>query len=73
MVPFLDFYERKYYKFMLGLFRKKSEKSKLQEKYNALLKEAYDLSKISRLKSDMKMVEAGSVLKKIETLEKYDA
>ena len=54
---------------MLGIFKKKSELSKLYDAYNVLIKEAYDLSKVNRLKSDRKTAEAGSILKKIETLE----
>lgn len=56
---------------MLGIFKRKSEKSILLEKYDKLMKQAYDLSKVNRLQSDMKAVEAGKLLKRIDALEKY--
>ena len=53
---------------MFGLFKKKSEVEKLQSKYEALLKEAFELSKINRSKSDQKTFEADEVYKQIEIL-----
>ena len=53
---------------MFGIFKKKTELEKLQIKYEALLKEAYDLSKIDRRKSDQKTFEADEVSKQIEVL-----
>ncbi len=53
---------------MFGLFKKKSRKEKLLEKYNKLLKESFKLSKINRKASDEKMFEANEVLKEIESL-----
>ncbi len=53
---------------MFGLFKKKTELEKLEIKYKALLKEAYDLSKIDRSKSDQKTLEAVKVSKQIEIL-----
>ena len=53
---------------MFGLFKKKSEADKLQEKYKSLMKEAFELSKINRTKSDEKTAEAEEILKKIEAL-----
>jgi hypothetical protein len=55
---------------MFGLFKKKSEKEKLQEQYKKLLKESFDLSKSNRTASDAKQAEADVILKKIEALEK---
>ncbi len=55
---------------MFGIFKKKTEVEKLQIKYKALLKEAYDLSKINRSKSDQKTFEAEEVYKQIEILNK---
>lgn len=52
---------------MFGFGRSKLEK--LQEKYNRLLKEAYELSHEDRSKSDAKNAEADKVLKEIESLE----
>lgn len=53
---------------MFGLFKKKSEKEKLQSQYEALLKEAYSLSTTNRKLSDQKTAEADQVLKKMEQL-----
>ena len=55
---------------MFGIFKKKTELEKLQSKYKALLKEAYDLSKINRSKSDQKTFEAEEIYKQIEILNK---
>tara|TARA_B100000780_G_C20756504_1_gene300526 strand:- start:125 stop:304 length:180 start_codon:yes stop_codon:yes gene_type:complete len=55
---------------MFGIFKKKTEVEKLQGKYKALLKEAYDLSKINRSKSDQKTFEAEEIYKQIEILNK---
>ncbi len=53
---------------MLGLFKRKTEIEKLEIKYRALLKEAYELSKTNRSKSDEKIFEAEEVLKQMEIL-----
>lgn len=53
---------------MFGLFKKKTEVEKLQEKYQKLMKEAFDLSKTNRKASDDKYAQADEVQKKIETL-----
>ena len=54
---------------MFGLFKKKSEKEKLMAQQEQMLKEAYDLSKIDRTKSDAKTAEAEELWQKIETME----
>lgn len=54
---------------MFGIFKKKSEKEKLQEQYEKLLKEAHTLSTTNRKMSDQKTYEASEVLKKLELLE----
>ena len=54
---------------MLGLFKKKTEKEKLQEQYTKLLKEAHTLSTTNRRLSDQKVFEAEEVMKKIEQLD----
>jgi len=54
---------------MLGLFKKKSEKEKLQEKYKKLMEEAYRLSHTNRKAADGKTAEANEVLKKIDSLD----
>ncbi|MBT8292493.1 MAG: Lacal_2735 family protein [Eudoraea sp.] len=53
---------------MFGLFKKKSEKEKLQEQYAKLLKEAHSLSSSNRRLSDQKTFEAEEIMKKIEAL-----
>ncbi|GMN08679.1 hypothetical protein MTsPCn9_08650 [Croceitalea sp. MTPC9] len=55
---------------MFGLFKKKTEVEKLQEKYQKLMKEAFDLSKINRSESDAKYAEADKIQKQIEELTK---
>ncbi|SIQ63628.1 Lacal_2735 family protein [Maribacter ulvicola] len=53
---------------MFGIFKKKSEKEKLQVQYEKLLKEAHTLSTTNRKMSDQKTFEAEEVMKKIEQL-----
>ena len=52
----------------MGHLKNKTELEKVQIKYEALLKEAYDLSKTDRRKSDQKTFEADEVSKQIEIL-----
>ncbi|MFK7808397.1 MAG: Lacal_2735 family protein [Saprospiraceae bacterium] len=54
---------------MFGLFKKKSKKEKLQEEYQKLMKEAFDLSKRDRMASDLKYAEAQKIQDEIETLD----
>lgn len=53
---------------MFGLFKKKGELEKLQKKYQKLMKEAFELSKINRAESDNKYAEADKIQKQIETI-----
>jgi hypothetical protein len=53
---------------MFGLFKKKTEIEKLNEKYAQLMQEAYKLGQSSRVASDRKIAEAEEILKKIEIL-----
>lgn len=53
---------------MFGLFKKKSKKEKLEKKYTSILKEAFELSKINRSKSDQKYAEADQVLEEMGRL-----
>ncbi|WP_394972317.1 Lacal_2735 family protein [uncultured Croceitalea sp.] len=55
---------------MFGLFKKKTEVEKLQEKYKKLMEEAFDLSKINRSEGDSKYAEADKIQKQIEELTK---
>ncbi|GAA3618195.1 Lacal_2735 family protein [Flavivirga jejuensis] len=55
---------------MFGLFKKKSEIEKLQDKYKLLMKEWHDLSNINRSQSDKKYAEAEVIAKQIEVLSK---
>ena len=53
---------------MFGLFKKKSEKEKLQEKYESLMKDSFDLSKSNRSLADQKYAEAMEIQKLLEEL-----
>ncbi|MDY7394256.1 Lacal_2735 family protein [Aureibaculum sp. 2210JD6-5] len=53
---------------MFGLFKKKSEVEKLNDRYKKLLAESHRLSTTNRKASDTKYAEADIVLKKIEAL-----
>ena len=53
---------------MFGLFKKKSEKEKLEDRYDALIKKSYELSHTNRAESDKIAAEAADLLKKIEEL-----
>ncbi|WP_157823379.1 MULTISPECIES: Lacal_2735 family protein [Olleya] len=55
---------------MFGLFKKKSELDKLQDKYKKLLEESFKLSTTNRSESDKKQAEAQAVLEQIEALQK---
>lgn len=55
---------------MFGLFKNKSEADKLQEKYEALMKEWHRLSSINRSKSDEKYAEAQKIMNTLEALNK---
>ncbi len=57
---------------MFGLFRKKSEKEKLQQQYQKIMKEAFDLSKVNRRLSDTKYAEADAIQKRIDKLPDKD-
>ncbi len=54
---------------MFGLFKKKSDKEKLDAQYKKLLKEAHTLSTTNRKLSDQKVSEADAVLKQLEALD----
>ena len=53
---------------MFGLFKKKSKKEKLQNEYNKLKKEAFEMSKFDRKKGDELEKKADDVLKEIQKL-----
>ena len=53
---------------MFGLFRKKTEKERLQSRYYKLLEDAYKLSKVNRAESDLKLAQADELMKRIELL-----
>ncbi len=55
---------------MFGLFKKKTEAEKLQEKYEALLKRSFELSTSNRAESDKLRAEAEAVADQLEALEK---
>jgi hypothetical protein len=54
---------------MFGLFKKKTEKEKLNHQYKKLLEESRKLSTTDRQASDMKQLEAQKVLDKIDKLD----
>lgn len=58
---------------MFGLFKKKSDLEKLNDKYRRLLKEARELSTSNRKLSDSKTAEADAVLKEIAQVEKMNS
>ncbi|MFQ3297289.1 MAG: hypothetical protein ACI9JT_000951 [Polaribacter sp.] len=53
---------------MFGIFKKKSEVDKLQDKYKKVMEEAYKLQSINRTDSDLKYKEADDILKEIDAL-----
>lgn len=53
---------------MFSLFKRKTEKEKLQEQYKKCLAEAYKLSTTNRSASDAKTSEANKILEEIEKL-----
>ena len=55
---------------MFGLFKKKSEKEKLQETYAKMMADAHKLSHTNRTAADKLMAEAEEVAKKIDALNK---
>lgn len=55
---------------MFGLFKKKSEVDKLNDKYQKMMGESFKLSSVNRTLSDQKAKEADEVLKQIEALQK---
>jgi hypothetical protein len=55
---------------MFNLFKKKTEKEILMDKYNKLMEESFKLSKTNRKESDQKAAEAAALLEKIDKLSK---
>ena len=53
---------------MFGLFKRKTETEKLQNRYKKLMAEWHDLSSIDRSASDAKYAEAQKVLDQLEEL-----
>jgi hypothetical protein len=53
---------------MFGLFKKKSEKERLQEAYAKMMSDAHKLSHSNRTASDKLMAEAEEIAKKMEKL-----
>ncbi len=53
---------------MFGIFKGKSEKQKLMDKYKKLHEEAFRLSKVDRTQSDAKFAEAEELMKEIDNL-----
>ncbi len=55
---------------MFKLFKRKTQKEKLEAQYEKLLEVAFKLSKTNRTASDAKMAEAEALRKEIDALEK---
>jgi hypothetical protein len=55
---------------MFGLFKKKSELDKLQEQYQKLINESYQLSHTDRKTADLKAAAAFELARKIEDMKK---
>jgi len=53
-----------------AMFESGTGKEKLQEKYNKLMQESFDLSTVNRKKSDLKRAEAEEVGKQLDELDK---
>ncbi|NVK27870.1 MAG: Lacal_2735 family protein [Flavobacteriia bacterium] len=54
---------------MFGLFKKKTEKEKLEDKYQKLLDQSYKLSHSNRAESDKLAAQAEEVRVKLEGME----
>lgn len=54
---------------MLGLFRKKSRKERLELEYKKLMEQGFKLQSINRTESDKMYQEAQKVLDQIDTIE----
>jgi hypothetical protein len=52
------------------MFGSSNRKEKLQEKYNKLMQESYELSTVNRKKSDLKRAEAEEIGKQLDELDK---
>jgi hypothetical protein len=55
---------------MFSFFKKKSPEELLRARYEALMKEAFELSTINRRASDEKYAEADALMKELEALKK---
>jgi len=55
---------------MFGWFKKKTKRQQLEDKYKALLEEAYTLSHTDRMASSLKAAEAEEVLHELDALGK---
>ncbi len=58
------------HKSMFGLFKKKSPQQALEEKYEKLMKEAFELSKVNRTQGDQKYAEAQKIMDQLDALKK---
>ena len=56
-------------KLMFGIFKKKTEKEKLEEQYRKLLSEAHQLSHTNRKAADEKLAEAEEIVNKIKLID----
>jgi hypothetical protein len=54
---------------MFGIFKKKTERQRLNERYRKLMKESHQLSLSDRIKSDQKFAEAQELLYQLDTID----
>ncbi len=54
---------------MMGLFRRKSKREKLEDKYEKLLKQAHQMSTVNRTKSDELMAQAEEINKELAQMD----
>lgn len=65
-IQIIQAYNQNHNPLMFGLFKKKSEKEKLQVQYKKLTEEAHNLSQSNRRAADEKYAEAEAVAKRME-------
>ena len=54
---------------MFGLFKKKSKRDQLNDRYKKLMAESHKLSTVDRAKADEKFAEAEKILKELDNID----
>jgi len=57
---------------MFRFFKRKTEVEKLQTKYNQLMKDYHELSKVNRREAEKRYVEAEDIIRQINAMQKTD-